>query len=110
MEIVLREYQMLAIIIAVIIGYQISIYFFYQYYNLKEDKLDLNKILIAYGFLYSFGLTGIVVRTIDTYYVEDPLFSNLLSDLTLIFIFLGTIGKAINCECECSKEAPAFKP
>lgn len=67
----LREYHLPFMEIALIIGFQISMYLFYLYYKYRKENLPLNKILLALGLLYEIGLYGVVIRVIATYYFED---------------------------------------
>ena len=85
MAIEFRSYYLPFIFLAIIIGYQLSIYFFYQYYKFKNEKLHLNKILISYSSLFGFGITGILLRNINKFYIED---------LLLKEIYLKILGKS----------------
>ena len=82
MEIPLREIQIPIIIIGVIVGYQLSFYFLTQYKRYKEERLGLNRILLAYGIFFLLGLNGILMRNIHIYFIEDPLVSVILLKIT----------------------------
>ncbi len=57
--------------ISVVIGYEIFTYFLYQYHKVKDEKLDLNKVLLGYGIIFGLLLTGFFIRTINLYYIRD---------------------------------------
>ncbi len=71
MLIPIREFQIPIIIIGVIVGYQLSIYFFIQYRKYREERLGLNRILLAYGVFFLLGLNSILIRNINIYFIED---------------------------------------
>lgn len=92
------------IIIVLIITYQISVYLFYRYYHIRSENLGINKFLIAFGFLYSFGFTGIIIRTINSYYVENSLIYNFLIDFSHLFIFIAALSFLIIVSQKCFHE------
>ncbi|MFX1575297.1 MAG: hypothetical protein ACFFB0_21385 [Promethearchaeota archaeon] len=92
MGIELKAYHYPFIFIILIIAYQISFYFFYRYFRIKKEKLGINKFLLAFGLLYGFGFTGVVFRTITSYYVENSRLSNFILNFSHILIFIGTIS------------------
>lgn len=68
----LREFYSPFTIIAILVGFQTAIYFLYIYYKVKDEKLELNKILLAYGVLFIISLISIGIRTVNSYYNQDP--------------------------------------
>lgn len=88
----LRYYFLPFIFVVLVIGYQICVYFFYIYFKNRDTKRSLNKILLAYGNLIGFGLTGIIFKTINTYYINNQSLSNYLIILSHIFISIGTLS------------------
>ncbi len=78
----LREFYLPLKFLAIIIGYQISIYFFYQYFKYKNEKLYLNKILISYSLFFGFVLTGVLFRNINEFYIEGFLLSEVFLKIT----------------------------
>lgn len=80
------------IFIVLIIAYQISAYFFYLYYRSRKEKLKINSSLLAFGLLYGFGFTGVVIRTINSYYVEDSIMFNFLLKFSHISIFIAVFS------------------
>ena len=73
-------------ILELLIGYQISFYFLYQYYKIKEEKIGLNKILLAFSLLIGLGVSGIVIRNYNSYYINDVLLNNFFLYFTHIII------------------------
>jgi len=73
-------------ILELLIGYQISFYFLYQYYKIKEEKIGLNKILLAFSLLFGLGLSGIVIRNYNSYYINDVLLNNFFLSFTHVII------------------------
>ncbi len=92
MSTILLEFHLPGIIIAFVFGYQIAIYFLYSYYKVKEEKLGLNKILLAFGLLYGFGLTGVFIRVINWYYFEYLTLYDIIIKFTHIFIVIGCLS------------------
>ncbi|MFX1257248.1 MAG: hypothetical protein ACFFAN_05290 [Promethearchaeota archaeon] len=89
----LRFFFLPFLIITVVIGYQIFVYFFYQYYKIRDEKLELNKILPAYGILFGLPLTGFLIRIINLYYVRNissEIF-NFLTKLTFLLLYSSFI-------------------
>ncbi len=74
--------------IALIIGFQISVYFFYLYFRERTHKVELNKILLGYGFLYGFLLISVLLRTLNAYFIEDAYLGNIF--LVVSYGFLGS--------------------
>jgi len=87
----LQDYHLPGVIIAYIIGYQIAIYFLYLYYKSKDENLALNKILLAYGLVYGLGFTGVLIRTINSYYFTDSVSSDFFTILSHILIATAAI-------------------
>ncbi len=85
---ILREVQIPFILIGIIIGYQTAIYFFYQYLHYRKENLKMNKILIAYGLFFLFGLSGILLRNINLYFILDLGLINLLFKITNLLMVL----------------------
>lgn len=73
-------------ILELLIGYQISFYFLYQYYKIKEEKIGLNKIFLAFSLLIGLGVSGIVIRNYNSFYINDVLLNNFFLYFTHIII------------------------
>ncbi|MFX0072497.1 MAG: hypothetical protein ACFFAO_15540 [Candidatus Hermodarchaeota archaeon] len=91
MAVVLREIYLPALFVTVIIGYQISIYFLYQYNKYKSQNIQLNTILLAFGILFGLTLTGFLIRTINIYWIRtyNMLLFDILTRLTFIILYLA---------------------
>ncbi|MFX1388924.1 MAG: hypothetical protein ACFE9Z_02540 [Promethearchaeota archaeon] len=85
----LRELHLSLLFIILIIAHQMSAYLFYKYYQIRKENLGLNKFLIAFGLLYGVGFSGIVLRSINSYYIENLLLKNILNDISHIIISFG---------------------
>ena len=90
--------------LSIVIGYQITIYFFYQYYKVKKEKLDLNMLLLAYGLLYGFGLTGIAIRYIYYFLISNETLYVIFIDLSHTFIFLAAFSFQLIISKKCFNE------
>jgi len=71
MSLDLRNIFLPLLFVSVALGYQIFIYFLYQYNKANKEKLELSKILLAYGLLFGLILTGFFIRIINLYYIEQ---------------------------------------
>ena len=48
--------------------------------------------LIAFGLLYGFGFTGVVIRSINNYYIENLTIHNFLNDISHIIIAIAVFS------------------
>ena len=71
MEYNLRDFFLPPLFISLVLGYQIFIYFLYQYYKAKKEKLEFTEILLAYGLIFGLMLTGFFIRIINLYYIGE---------------------------------------
>ena len=83
------------LIIALIIGSQISAYFLFLYIRERKHKVALNKILLAYGLLYSFAICSVFLRTVKTYFVFDNNIKHFLITLSYGLIFCAALSYLI---------------
>jgi len=90
-EEILINYHLPFLVIAILIGYQISIHFLYLYYTKKKDNLRLNRILLAYGGIFFFLITTVLIRVIYNYYIEDPALESIFYQLSLITISIAAL-------------------
>ncbi|MBY9006028.1 MAG: hypothetical protein KGD63_04655 [Candidatus Lokiarchaeota archaeon] len=87
----MQEYYLPFLYITLFIGYEISFYLIYQYIKLRKKKITLNRIILAYGLLSAFGMSGVFIRTIASYYFEDILLHFLLYKFSHILIAFGVL-------------------
>ncbi len=92
MAFIYREVHIPLMLIAVIIGYQIAIYFFQQYRKSKHEQLHLNKILLAFSLFFGCLMAGFVLRVLYNYYVSDPVIIDMLSKAAILVIMISTVG------------------
>ena len=91
MDGVLVNFHLPFLIIALVIGFQISLYFLYLYFTEKHESLELNKILLAYGLLHGFIVIAILIRTIYTYYILNLVMKDVFFEISHIIIAGGAI-------------------
>ena len=89
MIIELRNIYIPLLFVSVALGYQLVIYFFYQYFKIKKQKLELSRILLAYGTIFGVILTSYFIRIINLYYIgSDNLeIFELLTKLSFILLY-----------------------
>ncbi|MBD3228936.1 MAG: hypothetical protein GF329_12175 [Candidatus Lokiarchaeota archaeon] len=78
--------------LVIIITFQMTIYLLYLYYRTHDKRLELNKFILALAFLYGFGLTGVFIRTLNSYYIRNPNNYVFYVNLTHILIVIAVIG------------------
>ena len=88
----LRSFHLPIVYVSIVITIQISLYFLYLYYNKRKDNLELNKILLAFGFVYGFGLTGTLIRIISVIYITDLIMLEITHIITYFLILLAIIS------------------
>jgi len=91
MQAFIREYNLPFLFIAMVLGYELSIYFFLLYKKVKNNKLTLNKILLGYGFFFLSIVTSLLFSTLNTYYFSDSNYSNFLNILTILSLTVGIV-------------------
>ena len=84
---VLINYHLPFLVMALIVGYQLSLYFLYQYFGHREKSIELNRILLAYGTAFGFLNTAVLIRTFYTYYIQNPQLRNVFFELSHILVF-----------------------
>lgn len=62
------EFQFPFITISILIGYQISLYFFSQYLKHRSKQIEFNSILLAYTLFFGSSMTGLLIRTIINHF------------------------------------------
>ncbi|MFX1452693.1 MAG: hypothetical protein ACFFCM_17780 [Promethearchaeota archaeon] len=87
-----QELQFLVYFAAVIIGVQLSIYFFYQYYKIQDVNLRLNRILLSFGTFALFIVLGALFINVSRNFVTNPNQSDFYARIGWIFGFSSPIG------------------
>lgn len=85
-----KELQFIAYLIPVIIGFQLSIYFFYQYQKIRDENLPLNRILLAFGSFILFIIIGPLFIQISRNFIENGILYEMVSRLGWFLIFFST--------------------
>ena len=89
MAIFLETIYIPLVFICILIGYQLSVYFFYQYYHFRKDKLFLNKIMLAYGLFIFLGVSAILLRNITKFFINNPSLKEIFFKITNAFFILS---------------------
>lgn len=84
------ELQFIAYLIPVIIGFQLAIYFFYQYQKIRDKNLPLNKILLAFGSFILFIILGPLLIQISRNFIDNGLLYELISRLGWFLVCFST--------------------
>lgn len=67
----LLELKLIVTLGCIIVGWEIGCYFFYQYYRLRDEKVQLNRVLLSYGIFLIGGFTCLLFINIETLFVTD---------------------------------------
>ncbi|NVM03659.1 MAG: hypothetical protein HWN67_15115 [Candidatus Helarchaeota archaeon] len=87
-----QEIQFLVYFAAVIIGIQLAIYFFYQYYKIQDVNLKLNRILLSFGSFTLLIVLGALFMNVSRHFVTNPNFRDFFTRVGWIFAFSAPIG------------------
>ncbi len=85
-----KELQFIAYLIPVIIGFQLAIYFFYQYQKIRDINLPLNRILLAFGSFILFIILGPLFVQISRNFIENGILYELISRVGWFLVFFST--------------------
>lgn len=73
----LREVYLPVMIFSIILDYQLAIYFLYLYRKHRQDKIGLNKFLLAFSTIFAIGATSYIFLIIGSFYVPDIILADL---------------------------------
>ncbi len=73
----------------IVLGSQLVFYYFYRYYKIKDEKLHLNKFLVAHGTFLLFILMGILITTLNKYVISSLGFSEIMTKIAYVLFFLS---------------------
>ncbi|MFX0004860.1 MAG: hypothetical protein ACFE9J_15435 [Candidatus Hermodarchaeota archaeon] len=89
----LKEFQFLFYLIPVSIGIELVFYFYYQYFKIRDVKLKLNRVLLAFGTFILFIITGpLFIQISRNFLLEGSQIYEVLSRVGWGLAFLSTIG------------------
>ncbi len=89
----LKELQFLFYLIPVTIGFELVLYFYYQYFKIRDVKLKLNRVLLAFGTFCLFIVIGpLWIQISRNFLEEDTQLYEIISRIGWGFAFLSTIG------------------
>ena len=87
-----REVHIPSMIIAIVLGYQLCFYFLSQYYKERNENLELNKILLAYGLFFGILLSAFGVRILNNYYLTGELITEILNKSTVLIVVFSVLA------------------
>lgn len=88
----LVELQFLYYLLAVVIGIQLSFYFFYQYHKIKDVNLKLNRILVSFGNFILFMVFGALTIQIARNFIVDAVWKDIIYRLGWSLAFFSPIA------------------
>jgi len=91
MVIGVRETHLAMISIAIMIGYQLSVYFLYQFKRNRQNKINLNRILLSYGLFFGTAITGVLIRIIRRYYITSDILDLIFSKVSMLLLISSLI-------------------
>ena len=91
MTIGVRELHLALIFIAIVVGYQLTFYFIYQFKKNRKNKFNLNRILLSYGLFFGVAISGVLLRIIVRYYVDSESLESILSKVSIILLISSLI-------------------
>lgn len=89
------EVQFLFYLGPVILGIQLTFYFFYQYYRFRDLNLRLNRILLAYGLFTLLIVLGALFIQIARNFIVDPNMELQISRIGWGLAFSSPIGISV---------------
>ena len=103
----LQEISFLLHITAILLGFQLALYFFYRFFKISDERLPLNRILLSFGCFYLFLILGLFILTINEFFVTELIvkeiffktgyISILISPITFMyFILIQELKRIIN--------------
>ena len=89
----LKEFQFLFYLIPVTIGIELVFYFYYQYFKIRDVKLKLNRVLLAFGTFILFLVIGpLCIQISRNFLIEGSQTYEIISRIGWAFGFFSTIG------------------
>ncbi len=76
-------------VISLVAGYQLAVFFLYQYFKLKDENIELNKILLAYALFFLFAISGALLRVLSNYFLLEISYKDILLYLSFIVFILA---------------------
>lgn len=87
-----KELQFLAYLVPVIMGIQLTIYFYTQYKKLRDEDLPLNIILLAFGSFILFMVIGALFIQIARNFIVNETIYEIVYRIGWILTFFSTIS------------------
>ena len=86
---ILRELYLALLLFIMLIGFQLSTYFFIQYSKHKKENLLHNKILLFYGVIIGGAMSGYLVQSIAQLFIIDLVIKDIIFRIGLNFLLLS---------------------
>ena len=87
----IQEVNFLLNITAILLGFQLALYFFYRFFKIKDESLPLNRILLSFGFYYLLLMLGLLFLTINKNFMSEAISKEILYKVGYISILLSPI-------------------
>ncbi len=87
-----KELQFLAYLVPVIMGIQLTIYFYTQYKKLEDEDLPLNIVLLAFGSFILFIVIGPLFIQIARNFIVNELIYEIVYRIGWVLAFFSTIA------------------
>ncbi|MCK4688322.1 MAG: hypothetical protein KAT66_09330 [Candidatus Lokiarchaeota archaeon] len=91
MVIILREIYLPAMIFCIIMEFELSFYFLFQYYKQRDEKLSMNIILLSFSLLFGFGATGFIFLIMSSYYINNLIIANILLKIGIFLLLFAVL-------------------
>jgi len=86
---VLTELKLMLVLCVIIFGWELSAYFFYQYYKLRDQEVQLNRILLAFGVLFASGFFCLLCIMIVNIFTPEEMIAEILRKMGFWVILSG---------------------
>jgi hypothetical protein len=87
----IQEVGFLLHIAAILLGFQLALYFFYRFFKIRDERLPLNRILLSFGFFYLLIIVGLFILTINKFFVSESILKEVLYKVGYISILFSPI-------------------
>ncbi|MFX1365340.1 MAG: hypothetical protein ACFFCE_03480 [Promethearchaeota archaeon] len=86
-----KELQFIAFLLPIMMGFQLTIYLFFQYQKTRDKNLPLNRILLAFGSFIFFLILGTLLIHIARNFIENEIIHVIITRIGWFFGFFSTI-------------------
>lgn len=86
-----QENQFILYFIVLFVGFELVIYIFFQYHKVRKTKIQLNKILIAFGAFFLFLVVNVFITVINNFLISDLVAQYILYKVSLELIIISPV-------------------